>query len=178
MASQPILGTIHLFAGNFAPVGYAFCDGRLLPISQNTALFSLIGTFYGGNGTSTFALPDLRGRSPVGAGQGPNLTLFNPGDTGGAENATLSIGNLPSHSHVFSVPASTNPGNTATPGGGAIPARSTAKDGIYTNTGANATLGSPSATSAVGSGGSFSVRSPYLAINYIIALQGIFPARN
>jgi microcystin-dependent protein len=177
MAFQAFLGSIHLFAGNFAPQGFAFCNGQILAINQNTALFSLLGTQYGGNGTSTFALPDLRGRSPIGAGQGPGLTPFSQGDTGGSENASLTIANLPGHAHSLSIPASTNPGTTATPGPSFVPARSTAKDGIYT-TGANTTLASPDGTSVVGNNAPFEIRPPFLCVSYIIALVGIFPSRN
>ncbi|MEN9798594.1 MAG: hypothetical protein RL653_2290, partial [Pseudomonadota bacterium] len=104
---DPFLGEIKLFAGNFAPTGWAFCHGQLLPIAQNSALFSLLGTTYGGNGQTTFALPDLRGRIPVGFGQGPGLTNRNLGDMSGVESVTLQVSNLPQHAHPFAVSAST-----------------------------------------------------------------------
>src|SRR5438132_3777791 len=97
--SQPFLGMIAIFPYNFAPAGWAFCAGQILPIAQNTALFSLLGTTYGGNGQTTFALPDLRSRAPVGAGQGPGLSNIDLGEVSGAESATLLINNLPSHNH-------------------------------------------------------------------------------
>lgn len=101
--TNPFLGEIRLFAGNFAPVGWALCDGSLLPISQNAALFSLLGTTYGGDGKTTFALPDLRGRAPIGMGNGIGLTPRLEGSTGGLEQATLSITQLPSHTHTISI---------------------------------------------------------------------------
>ncbi len=105
MATNPILGEIRLFAGNFAPRGYAFCNGQTLSIAQNVALFSLLGTFYGGNGTSTFQLPDLQGRSPIGMGNGLGLSPFVIGEAGGSENVSIQIPNLPSHTHTASAPA-------------------------------------------------------------------------
>ena len=177
MAQTPLLATIRLFAGNFAPRGYALCDGQLLSIAQNTALFSLLGTTYGGDGISTFALPNLQSRVTIGPGTGTGLTNYVLGQTGGTETVALNANNLPAHSHGFSVPASTNPGNTATPGNTAVPARSTAKDGIYSTAGSNATL-APGTTSPVGSNLPFGVVPPFVAINYIIALVGVYPARS
>src|ERR1051325_7890057 len=104
--ATPFLGEIRLFAGNFAPRGYAFCNGQLLAISQNTALFSLLGTTYGGNGETTFALPDLRGRGPNRFGQGPGLANSVQGQIGGTENVTLLTGNLPAHNHTVNAVAS------------------------------------------------------------------------
>ena len=101
MASSPILGCIFIFAGNFAPRGYALCQGQIMSIQQNTALFSLLGTTYGGNGTTTFALPDLRGRAPIGTGTGPGLSPINEGQLGGANSASILIANMPSHSHAL-----------------------------------------------------------------------------
>src|SRR4051794_35308780 len=104
------LGQIMLFAGNFAPVGWALCNGQLLPINQNQALFAVIGTMYGGDGVSNFALPDLRGRAPICFGQGPNLQNYNPGDKGGDETVTLSATQMPAHSHAVSFGCDTNQG--------------------------------------------------------------------
>jgi microcystin-dependent protein len=103
MASQPLLGSIFIFAGNFAPRGYQLCQGQLLPIAQNTALFSILGTTYGGNGTTTFALPDLRGRAPIGQGTGTNLSPVTLGQVGGSQNVTIATSNMPPHNHVVNV---------------------------------------------------------------------------
>ena len=116
--SEPFLAEIRTFAGNFEPTGWAFCDGRLLSISQNTALFSLLGTTYGGNGTSNFALPDLRGRAPMNAGNGPGLTPRSLGENGGAETVTISPAQAPAHGHAFH--ASSGSGNSADPSGNVL----------------------------------------------------------
>lgn len=172
---DPLLASILLFAGNFEPRGWAYCDGRLLSISQNTAVFSLLGTTYGGDGRTTFALPDLRGRTPIGAGQGPGLSNVILGEAGGVESTTLTINQMPQHTHTLG--AQTAAGDTSDPTN-ALPANTGALDREYKgNTTANATMNA----SAIGiSGGSqpFSIRNPYLGMNYIIALEGIFPSRN
>ena len=180
-ADTPLLGSLCLFAGNFEPRGWAFADGRLLSISQNTALFSLLGTTYGGDGRTTFALPDLRGRAPLSAGQGLGLSFYNLGQQGGAEAETLTIQQMPSHTHqatgaargTLDVPNTTSPDNAAW----AQPPR----DSIYAT-------GTPTINMAAGTvtvtvapaGGSqpMSVMQPYLTLNWIIALQGIYPSRN
>src|SRR5271168_757195 len=121
MASQPFLGGIFIFAGNFAPRGYQLCQGQVLSIAQNTALFSILGTTYGGNGTSNFALPDLRGRAPIGQGQGPGLSNYVMGGVQGAEAVTLTTATTPAHSHgfpAFAVAATTNAPNGALPAEG------------------------------------------------------------
>jgi microcystin-dependent protein len=180
MADSPILGTIFLFAGNFAPRGYALCGGQLLPISQNAALFSILGTTYGGNGTSTFALPDLRGRAPIGAGAGPGLQPVTLGELAGANNVTLLQNNLPPHTHSVNVNSGagtqTSAANnflatTTDPGtGNGIPAYTpAATPGAQLN---NASL------SLTGGGTPVSVQNPILGITYIIAVSGIFPSRN
>lgn len=115
---EPYLGEIRMFAGNFAPVGWALCDGSLLSIQQNTALFSVIGTYYGGNGTTNFALPDLRGRFPMGFGTGPGLTPRNLGDKGGAETVTLNVNQIPAHTHTVTVNAQNTEGSAAVPDNG------------------------------------------------------------
>src|SRR3954465_13916452 len=120
--ATPFIGQISLFGGNFAPRGWAFCKGQLLAISQNTALFSILGTTYGGNGQTTFALPDLRGRVPIHFGQGPGLSSYALGETGGAETTTLTVNELPAHTHAVSPRASNNAQTTNRPGG-TIPAR-------------------------------------------------------
>ncbi len=176
---EPFLGSLLLVPYNFAPTGWALCNGQLLPISQNTALFSLIGTTYGGDGVSNFALPDLRGRVPISAGQGPGLQAYQLGQSGGAETATLTVGNLPSHNHsvnaVSTAATSKSPANQllATSTGASVAG---APD-IYASASPNSTL----AANAVGQTGSnqpFNVLSPYLTFNWIIALQGVYPSRS
>ena len=174
--ANPFLGEVRMFSGNFAPTGWAFCNGQILPISQNTALFSLLGTNYGGNGTSTFALPNLQGAFPVhaGASAGPGLTQRLVGETGGVDSVTLTASQLPAHGHgMEAVSAAT----TGTPGSGVSLAPASngsplyrAPD-IYLDTGA-ADMG------ASGGGGAHNNLPPYLAVTFIIALQGIFPSRS
>ncbi|MVN75664.1 phage tail protein [Hymenobacter sp. HMF4947] len=165
------LGEIILLACNFPPKGYAFCNGQLIPLSQNTALFSLLGTTYGGNGQTTFALPDLRGRLPIGAGQGAGLSLYDLGTSGGTEAETLTADQLPAHTHTLAY--STALGTVGSPEGAYLASNASglAQYGT-TGTGNMAPTGSP------GSGQAHSNMQPYLALNYCIALQGIFPPRN
>jgi microcystin-dependent protein len=176
---EPFLGSLLLVPYNFAPTGWALCNGQLLPISQNTALFSLLGTTYGGDGVSTFALPDLRGRVPISAGQGPGLQPYQLGQNGGAETATLGVNQLPAHNHnvntVSGAGTSKSPANQllATSTGASVAG---APD-IYASTQPSSTL-APNAVSSTGGGQPFSVLSPYLTFNWIIALQGIYPSRN
>jgi microcystin-dependent protein len=162
---------IRIFAGNFAPKGWAFCNGQLFPISQNTALFSLLGTTYGGNGTTDFALPDLRGCSPMHQGQGPGLTNRTLGEQGGEETVTLGLGQIPAHSHQLT--ASTG-ASTNTPGANVL-GQSAAK--IYGPPG-NLVPMAGVAVLPTGNSQPHDNRQPYLALNFIIALQGIFPARS
>lgn len=179
---DPILGEIRMFAGNFAPKGWAFCDGSLMSINQNTALFTILGTFYGGNGTSNFALPDLRGRFPMGTGNGNanSAGTVSPGQTGGSSTATLTTANIPPHTHSFNVyngnaTDSTKPtGNTlALPlSADLIPTRSQ-----YTTNTPNTTISTQS-IGTTGGGLPINTLSPYTGVNFIIALQGIFPTRN
>lgn len=173
-AQEPILGEIRMFAGNFAPYGWAFCQGQLLPISQNTALFSLLGTTYGGDGTTTFALPDLRGRVPVGFGQGPGLSNRVIGQQFGTETVTLTTSQMPAHSHT--VNAVTSEGNQNLPTN-SLPANTKALDKEYSDANANTTM---KATMVNPTGGNqpFGVTQPSLGVNFIIALQGIYPSRN
>ena len=163
-----------MFAGNFAPTGWAFCQGQLLPIAQNQALFSLLGTTYGGNGTTTFALPDLRGRVPVGFGQGPGLSNRVIGEQFGSELVTLNINQMPSHNHT--VNAVTTEGNQNLPTN-SLPANTKTLDKEYSDANANTTM---KATMVNPTGGSqpFGVSQPSLGVNFIIALQGIYPSRN
>lgn len=174
------LAVITMFGGDFAPRGWAFCWGQLLPINQNQALFSLLGTTYGGNGTTTFALPDLRGRTPLHAGQGPGLSPYSLGQRAGSETATLLLNNLPSHSHAgtFNFAVSSNAATTDEPGG-AVPANGSTTAYLTGGT-VSGQLGGVSSTTIGNTGGSqpFALRQPYLGIHFIIALQGIFPSRN
>ena len=182
---EDMLGIVKLFAGNFAPRGWAFCDGQLLPISQYNALFSILGTIYGGDGRTTFALPDLRGRAPIAPGRGPGLTMHEEGQRGGVEELYLNITHLPAHSHYASGTVRTGPDtsltNVSTGNALAHEARNqnTALD-IYTTDYPTAPMHADSLEISIGStGGSQPIykRDPYLAINYIIALQGVYPSR-
>ncbi|HEU5011792.1 MAG TPA: tail fiber protein [Roseiflexaceae bacterium] len=179
--SEPFLGEIRLFAGNFAPVGWALCQGQLLSISQNTALFSILGTTYGGNGQTTFGLPDLRGRVPLGWGQGPGLPAVNLGEMAGSPTHTMIITEMPAHNHTAqtAINASSSGGNTPNPANN-YPAASTTRDNVYTSGASNSTMNTGAAQTTVGvAGGSqpFSIMQPYLGINFIIALEGIYPSR-
>jgi microcystin-dependent protein len=180
MPETPYIGEISMFAGNFAIRGYATCQGQLLAISQNTALFSILGTTYGGNGQTTFALPDLRGRAPIGQGQGPGLSPRTLGELSGTETVTLQITQMPSHNHPITVnpKAVTEAGNTSDPTN-AFPANTGALDREYSATGTMVDMGAATA-SVSPSGGSqpHNNMPPYLVINFLIALQGIFPSRN
>ncbi len=170
---DPIIGMIFIFAGNFEIRDYAFCNGQLLSISQNTALFSILGTTYGGNGQTTFALPDLRGRTPIHFGQGPGLSSIALGEAGGTETTTLIASQLPAHNHT--IPASNLPGTLASPTG-AVMANSGNLDKEYNpSSSANTTMAS---TGIAGGNLPISLRNPYLGLNYQIALFGIYPSRN
>src|SRR5271157_5336364 len=166
------LGEIRIFAGNFAPVGWALCQGQMLPIAQNTALFSLLGTTYGGDGRTTFALPDLRGRVVMGVGQGPGLQPYVEGQMGGAESVTLTTQQMPAHSHTV---AATETHSTTDPKG-AVPAQTQgATPGtapkVY-GTHLDGTTMNSAMIAPTGGGHPVRVQQPYLVINYIIALQG------
>lgn len=170
---DPFLASIMIFAGNFPVRGWAFCQGQLLSIAQNTALFSLLGTTYGGNGQTTFALPDLRGRVPIGIGQGPGLSNYTLGEMAGSEAITLLTTNLPLHNHTTT--GSTLAGNTSDPTG-AVLANSGALDKEYSTVLSSNVPMAP--TGGTGGGQPLSIRTPYLVLTYQIALQGIFPSRN
>jgi microcystin-dependent protein len=173
--SEPFVAEIKMFAGNFAPVGYALCQGQLMPIQQNTALFSLIGTFYGGNGTSTFGLPDLRGRYPMNQGQGPGLTDRVIGENAGEENVALLTQEMAAHTHLPQ--ASSQAGSQATLGtwsssvGGRTPAP------LYSSSVPNTQMNN-SIISPAGGNLPHNNLQPYLVVTFIIALNGIFPSRN
>jgi microcystin-dependent protein len=178
---DPTLSEIRLFAGNFAPLSWAFCNGALLSIAENTALFSLIGTMYGGDGQVTFALPDLRSRVAVGTGQGGGLSPWDLGQESGTESVTLISTNMPAHNHtaVLTVtpPCNTGGGNTPSPAGAFFAASPT---DLYTSS-FNAPMGgAPFSITLSATGGSqgHENRMPYLALNYIIAVEGIYPSRN
>ena len=171
--SEPFVGEIRMFAGNFAPRSWAFCDGQLLAVSQNDALFSLLGTVYGGDGRTTFGLPDMRGRLSVHAGQGPGLSLRRLGAKAGQERVTLTTNEIPSHSHAYQ--GSTDAGNSNTPEGNVLAGR--ASDATYIETPASTSM-SPSAVANTGGSQPHTNMMPYLCVNYIIALFGIYPSRN
>lgn len=172
---DPFLGEIIMFAGNFAPRGWAFCDGQLLPISQYSALFSILGTTYGGDGRTTFGLPELRGRAPIHAGNGPGLSDIRLGVKGGAETHTLSILEMPSHNHLGAMKVSTalvdddTPGTNVSIGASEIFVEATANQDLSTG---SVDIGFTGGTR------SFNIRNPFLGVNYIIALQGVFPSRS
>lgn len=170
--SQPFLGSIHLFGGNFAPRGYMLCQGQLLSIAQNSALFALIGTVYGGDGVTTFALPNLAGRAPVHQFQGPGLSNYVLGQSLGVESVTLSSNQMPTHSHIAS--ASTSVSGGGGPAGAFWAQPSSGQPyGAAPNVAMN-----PAALSAAGGNQPHENMMPFLAINFIIAVEGIFPSRN
>jgi len=169
---EPFLGQIVLVPYNFAPVGWLKCEGQILPINQNMALFSLLGTTYGGNGTTTFALPDLRGRVPMSEGTGPGLTTRTLGEMGGSETNTLTISQMPAHNHT--VNAVSSEGNQNVPTGN-LPADTKGLDKEYSSTGANTTM-SPQMIGVTGGNQPVNNVQPYLTMTYIIATQGIFPS--
>ncbi|MBK6576074.1 MAG: phage tail protein [Sandaracinaceae bacterium] len=170
--ATPFIAQISLFAGTFAPRGWMFCNGQTLPIQQYTALFALIGTTYGGNGQTTFALPDLRGRVPLGTQQGPGLSNYSLGQMSGTETVTLLSTQIPAHNHALQ--ASTAAPSTPTPANASLP---TGSSRIYAAGGASQTLNPTSIGNAGGSQPHENMQ-PYLALNYIIAIEGVFPSRN
>lgn len=201
---EPYIGQIQAFGFNFPPRGWSTCAGQQLSIAQNSALFSLLGTVYGGNGQTTFALPDLRGRSAISYGQGPGLSLYDIGEASGTESTTLTLNNMPSHNHTAVASATTGTvqitatlqansavGSNALPAAGNYLAGLAGKAGFYaTSAGTTVDLAGVTATGTVSggapavtvanNGGSqpMSILSPYLALNFCIALTGVFPSRN
>ncbi|MCO6457616.1 MAG: phage tail protein [Pirellulaceae bacterium] len=171
--SEPFIAEIRIWGLNFAPRGWAFCDGQLLSIAQNTALFSLLGTTFGGDGTTTFGLPDMRGRAPLHPGQGPGLSLRRLGDRAGAENDTLSLGEVPSHSHTLQ--ASSNEADDDAPEGN-VPAASEDVP-LFAEAGALVDMKS-GALGTTGSGQPHPNMQPFLVLNFTLALTGIFPSRS
>jgi microcystin-dependent protein len=164
------VGQLMLVPYNFAPAGWALCHGQLLSISQHTALFSLLGTSFGGDGKTTFALPDLRGRVPISSGQGPGLANYPLGQAGGSEFVTITANQMPAHSHALNVHGGKS--NKTSPSGTLL-----ADGSVYTAEAANGTAANAAIGNA-GSGQPHEDRQPYLTLNWIIALQGIFPARS
>jgi microcystin-dependent protein len=170
--SEPFLGQISIVGFNFAPRGWAQCNGQLIPIPQNTALFALLGTTYGGNGQTNYALPDLRGRAPMSFGNGVGLTPRSLGEATGAESVTLLPGEMPTHTHVVSAQSS------RADRGNALGAQLAATaDATYSAAPPSSTLAAGSVTAA-GGGFAHNNMQPFLTLNFIIALEGIFPARN
>lgn len=173
--AEPFIGQITLFAGNFAPRGWALCQGQILAIESNESLYSLIGTTYGGNGTTTFGLPDLRGRIPVGIGRGTGLSQWAIGERQGTETTVLNINQMPSHSHPLQ--ASSDTGDNTDPTG-RILATDAADEKPYEPTAEQPQALLNSAVLNVGNNQPHDNRAPWMALNYIIALLGIFPSRN
>lgn len=178
--AEPFIGQIIMFGGNFAIRGYALCNGQLLPIAQNTALFSILGTTFGGNGQTTFALPDLRGRAPIHWGQGPGLPNVSLGEQAGTTSQTLLVTNMPAHNHL--IRANANNGNdsipsNAYPASAVIPTDANKSVSAYNTATDNSTMNAGAITPTGGSQ-PFSIMQPYLGITFLIALQGIFPSRN
>ena len=172
--ADPFVAEIRIFPFNFAPKGWAWCDGQILPISQNTALFSLLGTTYGGDGKSTFALPDLQGRAPMHPGQGPGLSLHDLGETGGSETVTLLESEIPAHSHALM--ASAAPANRTSPVNNTI-ARVAGATPYLPPAGAPLAMMAAESLAPAGGDQPHNNLMPYLTFYFNIALQGVFPAR-
>ena len=168
--ATPFLGQLMAVAFNFPPRGWAFCNGQILAINQNQALFALVGTYYGGNGTTNFALPNLQSRTPVGMGQGPGLSPYNIGQLGGEESHTITQSEMPQHIHFVS--ASSAAGSVAVPAGNLL-----GNSAMYINTPLDSSL-APGFIANSGGSQPHTNLEPYLVINWCIALQGIFPSRN
>ncbi len=170
--SEAFLGSIRLVGFNFAPVDWALCQGQLLPISQNTALFSLIGTYFGGDGVQTFGLPDLRGRVAISQGQGPGLSSYTQGQTGGFETVTLNSAQAPAHTHTLMAATNTTGYNHGPGLALGAPAAAVRMYGASSPTSL-----APTSIGSFGSGNPHENRQPYLGLNYIIALAGIYPSQ-
>ena len=180
--TDPFIAEITMFGGNFAPRGWALCHGQTLAIASNQALFSLLGTTYGGDGRTTFMLPDLRGRSPIGAGSGPGLSSYDLGQMGGAETVTLTVLAMPTHTHMATaVTRASDQAGDVSDAADAVPAKGAEGTSPYTKTAPNVSMHAGMVTvenGHTGGGQAHENRPPYLAINFIIALQGTFPSRN
>lgn len=173
--ADPFVAEIRIFPFNFAPKGWAWCDGQLLPLSQNTALFSLLGTTYGGNGKSNFALPDLQGRAPMHPGQGPGLSLRDLGETGGSETVSLLESEIPAHAHTLR--ANSDFGDLQQPSPNRVLARSQNASAYQTTTNQSVVTMSPNALATAGGDQPHNNMQPYLTFYFCIALQGVFPPR-
>ncbi len=171
---DPFVAEIRIFPFNFAPKGWAFCDGQILPLSQNTALFSLLGTTYGGDGKSNFALPDMQGNAPMHPGQGPGLSLHDLGETGGSETVTLLESEIPAHSH--NLVASSVPSTKSTPDANALSRIGTGGTPYKAAGSAQVTM-SDQALAPAGGDQPHNNMQPYLTLNFCIALQGVYPPR-
>jgi microcystin-dependent protein len=172
--ADPFVAEIRIFPFNFAPKGWAFCDGQILPISQNTALFSLLGTTYGGDGKSNFALPNMRGNAPMHPGQGPGLSLHDLGETGGSQAVSLLESEIPTHTHPLR--ANNQSGDNPTPGGNTL-ARPGSTTIYQQNSSANLVAMAAQALAPAGGDQPHNNMQPYLTLNFCIALQGVFPPR-
>jgi microcystin-dependent protein len=171
--ADPFVAEIRIFPFNFAPTGWAWCDGQLLPLSQNTALFSLLGTTYGGDGKSTFALPDLQGSAPMHPGQGSGLSLHSLGQSSGSETVTLLQSEMPAHGH--GVNGSNGPANLQSPAADRVLGR--ANNNVYLDNPGNLVAMAPQALAPAGGDQPHNNLQPYLTLNFNIALQGVFPPR-
>jgi microcystin-dependent protein len=173
--ADPFVAEIRIFPFNFAPKGWAFCDGQLLPISQNTALFSLLGTTYGGDGKSNFALPDMQGNAPMHPGQGPGLSLHDLGETGGSQTVTLLESEMPSHPHTMRGGSDVSDNNNPTNNIAAPPIGR--GNNLYITTTSPLVGMNPAALTPAGGDQPHNNMQPYLTLNFCIALQGVFPPR-
>lgn len=171
MGADPFIGEVQMFGGNFAPRGWALCDGQLLAVASNDALFSLLGTRYGGDGRTSFGLPDLRSRIPIGAGQGPGLTNRVLGAKLGTESETLTANQVPAHTHDWQTTAGA--ASATNPQGARLAAAT-----VYSPDAPDTTLSASAVTRSSGGGLSHTNEQPFLVVNYIIALWGIYPSRN
>jgi microcystin-dependent protein len=175
--ADPFVAEIRIFAFNFAPKGWAFCNGQLLPLSQNTALFSLLGTTYGGDGKSTFALPDLEGNAPMHPGQGPGLSLHDLGEMRGAETVTLLQSEIPLHQHTLRAADPQDPADLQSPGPNRSLAKSVGTSAYRDPNGATLVPMAPQTLTPAGGDQPHNNMQPYLTLNFNIALQGVFPPR-
>ncbi|MCF2872368.1 tail fiber protein [Octadecabacter sp. G9-8] len=177
---DPFIGEVTMFAGNFAPRGWAFCDGQLLAVASNSALFSILGTIYGGDGRTTFALPDLRGRFPIGPGNGPGLSSYREGQRGGTETHTLSVAEMPTHGHSPSLHAEQAVGDNNVPADRMLGVAAAGNNIYATFNAADDIAMSPHSITETPAGGNqaFNHMNPFLSLHFIIALQGVYPSRS
>jgi microcystin-dependent protein len=181
---NPHVGEIRMFGGTFAPQGWQFCDGRLLPIAENETLFALIGTTYGGDGEETFALPNLQGRFPLHRGQGPGLSSYPMGEMGGVESVTLTVNQTPAHTHVLTAAevaprCSSSVGTDRSPVGRVFAAESAGVTAIYSSAAPDAAMGGLAGTATINTAGGSQPHTnlpPYLCVSFIISLYGILPS--